>query len=83
MRKLGIGQIHQEHRHHDQVCEVGNVPVGFEADVVQYLGGKTAISQWLFGQVMRAAKGRANPTIVRSTLTTALQSLEDSHLTGE
>lgn len=51
--------------------------------VDQYLGGKTTISQWLFGQVMSAAKGRANPTIVRSALNTALQSLEESHLTGE
>ena len=50
--------------------------------VDQYLGGKTTISQWLFGQVMRAAEGRANPAIVRSTLNTALQSLEESHLTG-
>jgi aspartyl-tRNA(Asn)/glutamyl-tRNA(Gln) amidotransferase subunit B len=46
--------------------------------VNQYLDGKTAISQWLFGQVMRAAEGRANPTIVRSALTTALKSLEES-----
>ena len=51
--------------------------------VDQYLGGKTTISQWLFGQVMRAAEGRANPAIVRSALNTALQSLEESHLSGE
>ena len=46
--------------------------------VDQYLGGRTTISQWFFGQVMRASEGRANPTIVRSALNTALQSLEDS-----
>ena len=45
--------------------------------VNQYLGGKTAIAQWFFGQVMRAAEGRANPTIVRSALNTALKSLEE------
>ena len=50
--------------------------------VDQYLGGKTTISQWLFGQVMRATGGRANPAIVRSALNTALQSLEESHLSG-
>jgi len=47
--------------------------------VEQYLEGKTTISQWLFGQVMRTAGGRANPSTVRTTLNAALQSLDKSH----
>jgi len=50
--------------------------------VEQYLEGKTTISQWLFGQVMRTAGGRANPAIVRTTLNAALHSLEKDRRTG-
>jgi len=45
----------------------------------QYLGGKENLSQWFFGQVMQATRGRANPSIVRSSLDAALQQLKDSH----
>jgi aspartyl-tRNA(Asn)/glutamyl-tRNA(Gln) amidotransferase subunit B len=48
-----------------------------------YLKGKTTISQWLFGQVMQAAGGRANPTLVRNSLDTALQGLEENRHAGE
>jgi aspartyl-tRNA(Asn)/glutamyl-tRNA(Gln) amidotransferase subunit B len=33
-----------------------------------YLDGKDPVYQWLFGQVMRATKGKANPNIVREEL---------------
>jgi aspartyl-tRNA(Asn)/glutamyl-tRNA(Gln) amidotransferase subunit B len=33
-----------------------------------YLEGKEALSRWFFGQVMRAAQGRANPKIVQDLL---------------
>jgi aspartyl-tRNA(Asn)/glutamyl-tRNA(Gln) amidotransferase subunit B len=33
-----------------------------------YLGGKETVSQWLFGQVMRAAQGKANPQVIREEL---------------
>jgi aspartyl-tRNA(Asn)/glutamyl-tRNA(Gln) amidotransferase subunit B len=46
--------------------------------VDQYLGGKTSISQWLFGQVMRAAGGRANPALVRTYLDRALKNRVES-----
>ena len=51
--------------------------------VEQYLAGKTTISQWLFGQVMRAAGGRANPALVRANLEQALKNLEESCRSGE
>ena len=36
--------------------------------VAAYLGGKESLLNWFFGQVMRAAKGQANPQIVREML---------------
>ncbi|NIS81910.1 MAG: Asp-tRNA(Asn)/Glu-tRNA(Gln) amidotransferase subunit GatB [Anaerolineales bacterium] len=43
-----------------------------------FLQGKATLSEWFFGQVMRATRGRANPSIVRSSLDKALKRLEDS-----
>ncbi len=36
--------------------------------VEAYLGGKEALSRWLFGQVMAAAKGKANPQVIQAEL---------------
>ncbi|MBU0513112.1 MAG: Asp-tRNA(Asn)/Glu-tRNA(Gln) amidotransferase GatCAB subunit B, partial [Chloroflexi bacterium] len=36
--------------------------------VAAYLEGKSTLTNWFFGQVMRAAKGKANPQIVLSEL---------------
>ncbi|MCK5317992.1 MAG: hypothetical protein KAJ55_08760, partial [Anaerolineales bacterium] len=44
--------------------------------VADYLGGKKGVFQWLFGQVMKEAEGRANPSAVRSALSAALVALE-------
>jgi aspartyl-tRNA(Asn)/glutamyl-tRNA(Gln) amidotransferase subunit B len=44
--------------------------------VADYLDGNTGVFQWLFGQVMKEAKGRANPSAVRSALSAALAALE-------
>jgi aspartyl-tRNA(Asn)/glutamyl-tRNA(Gln) amidotransferase subunit B len=38
----------------------------------QYLEGKTSVSQWFFGQVMRTTKGQADPQVVRVVLDEAL-----------
>jgi aspartyl-tRNA(Asn)/glutamyl-tRNA(Gln) amidotransferase subunit B len=43
--------------------------------VADYLGGKEGLINWLFGQVMRAAKGKANPQVVRAELTSQLTRL--------
>ena len=37
-------------------------------EVNEYLSGKDGVLNWLFGQVMRAAKGQANPQVVREEL---------------
>jgi aspartyl-tRNA(Asn)/glutamyl-tRNA(Gln) amidotransferase subunit B len=36
--------------------------------VASYLQGKETVSRWLFGQVMRLAKGQANPQVVQQEL---------------
>ncbi|MDH5606490.1 MAG: Asp-tRNA(Asn)/Glu-tRNA(Gln) amidotransferase GatCAB subunit B, partial [Anaerolineae bacterium] len=36
--------------------------------VNEYLTGKEGLANWLFGQVMRAAKGQANPQVLRAEL---------------
>lgn len=41
--------------------------------VAAYRAGKQAVGQWLFGQVMRLAEGRANPQMVREALIRALE----------
>ncbi len=44
--------------------------------VADYLDGNTGVFQWLFGQVMKEAEGRANPSAVHSALSAALAALE-------
>ncbi|MBN1146126.1 MAG: Asp-tRNA(Asn)/Glu-tRNA(Gln) amidotransferase subunit GatB [Anaerolineales bacterium] len=41
--------------------------------VAAYLDGKASIARWLFGLVMRAAGGRANPQVVQSELERQLE----------
>jgi len=45
------------------------------AAVGAYLGGKSGLINWFFGQVMRAAKGKANPQVVRTELARQLADL--------
>ncbi|MEI7988576.1 MAG: Asp-tRNA(Asn)/Glu-tRNA(Gln) amidotransferase subunit GatB, partial [Chloroflexota bacterium] len=45
-----------------QVLDENAVPVQ------DYLNGKDTLLNWLFGQIMRAAKGKANPQILRAEL---------------
>ncbi len=36
--------------------------------VAAYLAGKDSLLRWLFGQVMRAAQGKANPQVLQAEL---------------
>jgi aspartyl-tRNA(Asn)/glutamyl-tRNA(Gln) amidotransferase subunit B len=45
--------------------------------VQEYLQGKENLSRWLFGQVMRAASGQANPRVVQAELDRQLLALKD------
>ena len=45
--------------------------------VQEYLQGKENLSRWLFGQIMRAAGGQANPRVVQAALDRQLAALKD------
>lgn len=44
-----------------------------------YLDGKKSLRQWFFGQVMRSARGRANPAVTDQVLDRLLEALEENH----
>jgi aspartyl-tRNA(Asn)/glutamyl-tRNA(Gln) amidotransferase subunit B len=44
-------------------------------EVRAYLGGKETVAKWLFGQVMRAARGQANPQVLQKELDRQLAEL--------
>ena len=50
--------------------------------VATYLGGKDTIARWLFGQVMRAAGGKADPQIVQLELNRQLTALKEDRAPG-
>ena len=45
-------------------------------EVQAYLDGKETLSNWMFGQVMREAKGKANPQVVKAELKRQLDALK-------
>ncbi|MDK2982492.1 MAG: aspartyl-tRNA(Asn)/glutamyl-tRNA(Gln) amidotransferase subunit [Chloroflexota bacterium] len=45
-------------------------------EVQAYLGGKETLANWMFGQVMREAKGKANPQVVKVELQRQLDALK-------
>jgi len=60
----------------DQITEIiAAVLADNPAAVGAYLGGKSGLINWFFGQVMRAAKGKANPQVVRTELARQLADL--------
>ncbi len=57
---------------------VQQVVAAHPQQVQLYLQGKVAIAEWLLGQVMRAAGGRANPSLARQSLDHHLRALDES-----
>jgi aspartyl-tRNA(Asn)/glutamyl-tRNA(Gln) amidotransferase subunit B len=57
---------------------VEEVITAHPSQVEQYRAGKSAILEWLLGQVMRAAAGRANPSLIRTALQERLQASEEN-----
>jgi len=45
-------------------------------ELASYLGGKETLANWMFGQVMRAAKGQANPQVLKGELDRQLKALK-------
>jgi aspartyl-tRNA(Asn)/glutamyl-tRNA(Gln) amidotransferase subunit B len=50
--------------------------------VASYLGGKESVGRWLFGQVMRLARGQANPQVLQAELDRQLARLKHSASAG-
>ncbi len=57
---------------------VAQVEQAHPEQVAQYLAGKKGIEQWLMGQIMRAAAGKADPHLVKARLQARLTDLEKS-----
>ena len=54
-----------------------------EAEVAEASsGGKAAVEQWLFGQVMRRMQGRGNPQVIRRALGEKLEALKQKRTQG-
>ena len=53
---------------------VSQVLAEYPDETATYRAGKETVANWLFGQVMRAAQGKANPQVVKSELLRQLQS---------
>ncbi len=54
---------------------VRGVLQAYPDEVRSYLAGKETLANWLFGQVMKEAKGKANPQVVKEELTKQLSDL--------
>ena len=61
----GLGQIGDETEIRQAVIQTLDAHPG---QVAQYLSGKETLGQWLFGQSMKALRGRGNPQVVRRVL---------------
>jgi aspartyl-tRNA(Asn)/glutamyl-tRNA(Gln) amidotransferase subunit B len=62
----------------DQVAAlVKQVLAEYPDQVASYLAGKETVSRWLFGQVMRLAKGQANPQVIQQVLDERLLALKN------
>jgi len=55
---------------------VSGVLDAYPKEVQAYLAGKDTLANWLFGQVMKDAKGKANPQVVKAELQRQLEALK-------
>jgi aspartyl-tRNA(Asn)/glutamyl-tRNA(Gln) amidotransferase subunit B len=61
------------------IIELVNQVLSANSDQVEeYVHGKDNIARWLFGQVMRSAKGQANPQVVQRELDRQLSALRQT-----
>jgi aspartyl-tRNA(Asn)/glutamyl-tRNA(Gln) amidotransferase subunit B len=73
VRRAGLDQVSDEARIRGWVQSVLAEHPG---EVQSFREGKAAVANWLFGQVMRQAGGRANPQVVRAVLLAELEALK-------
>lgn len=71
----GLGQISDRDHIADLVAQVLDAN---PKEVQSYQGGKLSLANWFFGQVMRAARGQANPQVIRAELERQLTNLLES-----
>jgi aspartyl-tRNA(Asn)/glutamyl-tRNA(Gln) amidotransferase subunit B len=57
---------------------VNQVLITNPIQVDEYVRGKDSIARWLFGQVMRTAKGQANPQVLQRELERQLSALRQT-----
>ena len=50
-----------------------DVIAAYPAELASYLAGKETLANWFFGQVMRAAGGKASPAVLKSELEAQLK----------
>jgi aspartyl-tRNA(Asn)/glutamyl-tRNA(Gln) amidotransferase subunit B len=72
----GLGQISDGELINELVAGVLRA---YPQRVAEYLSGKENLLNWLFGQVMLATRGLANPQLVREALVLQLNALRDKH----
>jgi aspartyl-tRNA(Asn)/glutamyl-tRNA(Gln) amidotransferase subunit B len=73
VREKGLAQVSDESFIQDAVITVLN---DNPSEVEKYLAGKETMLQWFMGQVARATKGKADPTVARDLLTQTLTKLK-------
>lgn len=72
----GLRQVSDASQITDWIIQVlNNNPV----EVESYLNGKETVAKWLFGQVMRLARGQANPQIIQEELDRHLAELRSKN----
>lgn len=72
----GLRQVSDASQITDWVIRVLNDNPG---EVESYLNGKETVAKWLFGQVMRLARGQANPRIIQEELDRRLAELREKN----
>lgn len=71
----GLGQVSDA----DTIAGlVQNVLRGHPQELASYLAGKETLANWFFGQVMRAAGGKANPQVLRAELERQLREMKSA-----
>ena len=61
---------------------VRDVIAAYPAELASYLAGKETLANWFFGQVMRAAGGKASPAVLKSELEKQLRQARESGKTS-
>jgi aspartyl-tRNA(Asn)/glutamyl-tRNA(Gln) amidotransferase subunit B len=65
IQERGLAQISDNHFISDLVTKV---LAQYPAELASYRAGKETLSNWFFGQTMKAAGGKANPAMLRAEL---------------